>query len=224
MLPSTLEGALGRRMPEAIAVVAEEYELSVPIDELVVAFLERQIERVRVTDAVTIPSRERAGFVSPSGLSGLIRSETHKARRGLTDGPRQTGHYGMVIPRFVRQAVRSEPITVYGDGRQTRCFCYVGDVVDVLIELITHPEAEGRVFNIGGTEEISIEELAHRVIELADSDSKIRYVPYDEAYEEGFEDMERRVPDTSRAHNLVGFAPSVPLDQIISRVIEDQLA
>ena len=138
-----------------------------------------------------------------------------------TVGPRQTGHYGMVIPRFVSQAIRGEPITVYGDGSQTRCFCYVGDVVGALIRLMDHPEAVGRVFNVGGAGEVSIEQLAHRVIELSGSDSKVRYVSYEEAYEEGFEDMQRRVPDTTRARDLVGFQPSVGLDDIIRSVIED---
>lgn len=139
-----------------------------------------------------------------------------------TVGPRQTGSYGMVIPRFVVQAIRNEPVTVYGDGTQTRCFCYVGDVVGALIELMEHPEAKGKVFNLGGTEEVSIDELARRVIDLADSSSKIRYVPYDEAYEEGFEDMARRVPDITRARKLIGFEPSVNLDDIISSVVVEQ--
>ena len=139
-----------------------------------------------------------------------------------TVGPRQTGHYGMVIPRFVSQGIRGEPITVYGDGSQTRCFCYVGDVVAALVRLMDHPEAVGRVFNIGGSDEISIEQLALRVIELAGSESKVRYVSYEEAYEEGFEDMQRRVPDTTRARDLVGFEPSVGLNDIILSVIEDQ--
>ncbi len=139
-----------------------------------------------------------------------------------TVGPRQTGHYGMVVPRFVHQAVRGEPLTVYGDGTQTRCFCYVGDVVGALIKLVEHPDAYGRVFNIGGQEEISMVELAQRVITLAKSDSKIRYVPYEEAYEEGFEDMQRRVPDTTRARDFVGFQPSVGLDRIIEIVIAEQ--
>ena len=139
-----------------------------------------------------------------------------------TVGPRQTGHYGMVIPRFVSQAIRGEPITVYGDGSQTRCFCYVGDVVATLVRLMDHEEAVGRVFNIGGSEEVSIEQLAHRVIELAGADSKVRYVSYEEAYEEGFEDMQRRVPDTGRARDLVGFTPTVGLDDIILSVIEHQ--
>jgi UDP-glucose 4-epimerase len=139
-----------------------------------------------------------------------------------TVGPRQTGHYGMVIPRFVSQAIRGEPITVFGDGSQTRCFCYVGDVVSALVKLMDHPEAVGRVFNIGGSDEVSIEQLAHRVVELAASESKVRYVSYEEAYEEGFEDMQRRVPDTTRAQELVGFAQTVGLDDIIRSVIDHQ--
>ncbi len=148
--------------------------------------------------------------------------ETVIVRLFNTVGPRQTGHYGMVIPRFVHQAIRGEPLTVYGDGRQTRCFCYVGDVVGALVALVERPEAYGRVFNLGGAEEISIVDLAHRVVHLADSDSKIRYLPYEEAYEEGFEDMPRRVPDTTRARQLIGFAPTVALDDIIRMVISEQ--
>lgn len=139
-----------------------------------------------------------------------------------TVGPRQTGHYGMVIPRFVNQAVRSEPLTVYGNGTQTRCFCFVGDVVSGMIRLMEHPEAYGKVFNLGGTEEISIADLAQKVIKMAGSSSKIRHVSYEEAYEEGFEDMQRRVPDIRRANRLVGFQPTVGLDQIIKLVIEEQ--
>ena len=148
--------------------------------------------------------------------------DTYIVRLFNTVGPRQTGHYGMVIPRFVSQAVRGEAVTVYGDGAQTRCFCYVGDVVKALLALVEHPEAVGRVFNIGGNDEISIDALAHRVIELAGSDSKVRYVPYEEAYEEGFEDMQRRVPDTTRARDLIGFTPSAGLDDIIRMVVDYQ--
>jgi UDP-glucose 4-epimerase len=139
-----------------------------------------------------------------------------------TVGPRQTGRYGMVIPRFVNQALRGEPLTVYGDGGQTRCFCFVGDVVDALVKLIDHPEAPGQAINVGSAEEVSITELANRVIALTGSDSKIRYVGYGEAYEEGFEDMPRRIPDTTRARNLIGFEPTVDLTGIIERVIEEQ--
>ena len=146
--------------------------------------------------------------------------ETVIVRLFNTVGPRQTGHYGMVIPRFVNQAIRGEPLTVYGDGTQTRCFCFVGDVVKGMIDLMNHPGAYGKVFNLGGHQEISMAELAQRVIELAGSESKIRYMTYEEAYEEGFEDMQRRVPDIGRANNLVGFEPTVSLDDIILQVID----
>jgi UDP-glucose 4-epimerase len=139
-----------------------------------------------------------------------------------TVGPRQTGRYGMVIPRFVSQALRGEPLTVYGDGSQTRCFCFVGDVVDALVELSAHPEAPGQAINLGSAEEISIVQLANRVIALTASDSTIRYVTYAEAYEEGFEDMPRRVPDTTRARKLIGFEPTVDLAGIVQRVIKEQ--
>ena len=148
--------------------------------------------------------------------------ETVIVRLFNTVGPRQTGHYGMVIPRFVHQAVRGEPLTVFGTGEQTRCFCYVGDVVKALVALIEEPRAYGQVFNLGGQEEVSIVELAEKVILLAGSDSKIRYVPYDEAYEEGFEDMQRRVPDITRAQNLIGFEPEVSLPEIINLVLAEQ--
>jgi UDP-glucose 4-epimerase len=136
-----------------------------------------------------------------------------------TVGPRQTGQYGMVIPTFVKQALAGRPITVYGDGTQTRCFGYVGDVVGALVKLMEHTEAVGQVFNIGSNEEVSILELARRIKEIARSDSEIVLVPYDEAYEEGFEDMPRRVPDITKVNRLVGFEPKEKLDSIIERVV-----
>ena len=148
--------------------------------------------------------------------------ETVIARLFNTVGPRQTGSYGMVVPKFVGQALRNQPITVFGDGTQTRCFCHVSDVVGGLVSLADHPEAFGKVFNLGGSEEISISDLARRIIELIGSGSELQYIPYDDAYEEGFEDMVRRVPDTSRARRLVGFEPSVGLDDIIRSVVVDQ--
>jgi UDP-glucose 4-epimerase len=137
-----------------------------------------------------------------------------------TVGPRQTGQYGMVLPTFVRQALAGQPITVFGDGRQTRSFTYVGDVVDALIKLANEPRAIGGVFNIGNTGEISIRELAERVKTLSGSHSPIQYVPYDEAYEAGFEDMPRRVPDISKICGLIGFQPKLELNDIIKTVIE----
>jgi UDP-glucose 4-epimerase len=148
--------------------------------------------------------------------------ETVIVRLFNTVGPRQTGSYGMVVPRFVSQALRNEAITVFGDGAQTRCFCYVGDIVSGLLALSEHPEAFGKVFNLGGVEEISISDLATRVIERSGSTSEVEFIPYDVAYEEGFEDMERRVPNNSRARELVGFAPTASLDDIIDQVIADQ--
>ncbi len=148
--------------------------------------------------------------------------ETVIVRLFNTVGPRQTGSYGMVIPRFVSQALRNEPITVYGTGEQTRCFCFVGDVVKGMVDLCDHPEAYGRVFNLGGSEEVSMKELAKRIISASGSSSRLDFIPYDVAYEEGFEDMQRRVPDTARAHALIGFQPTVGLDEIIRLVIDEQ--
>jgi UDP-glucose 4-epimerase len=137
-----------------------------------------------------------------------------------TVGPRQTGQYGMVIPNFVRQALAGQPITVFGDGTQSRSFTYVGDVVRAMVALIDEPRAVGQVFNIGNRGEISINALAARIKELTGSSSDIVLVPYDQAYESGFEDMPRRVPDISKISSLVGYAPTVHLDEILTRVIE----
>ena len=144
------------------------------------------------------------------------------ARLFNTVGPRQTGRYGMVIPNFVRQAIANEPITVHGDGTQTRSFTYVGDVVSGLIALAREPRAVGQVFNIGNPEEISILDLAKRVRGAAGSSSEIALIPYDQAYEAGFEDMPRRVPDISKIQKLVGYKPTLALDEILRRVIEEQ--
>ena len=128
----------------------------------------------------------------------------------------------MVIPTFVKQALAGRPITVYGDGLQTRCFGYVGDIVGALIKLMDHTEAVGQVFNIGANEEVSIKGLAERVKALTNSASEINFMPYDEAYEEGFEDMPRRVPDITKIGALVGFRPTMTLDGILKSVIEYQ--
>jgi UDP-glucose 4-epimerase len=137
-----------------------------------------------------------------------------------TVGPRQTGQYGMVLPTFVRQALSGQPITVYGDGTQSRSFTYVSDVVDALIALSSERRAIGEVFNIGNTGEIAIGELALRVKTMTGSDSPIRLIPYDEAYEAGFEDMPRRVPDIGKLRALIGYEPRIGLDEIIRRVID----
>jgi UDP-glucose 4-epimerase len=137
-----------------------------------------------------------------------------------TVGPRQTGRYGMVIPNFVRQALSGEPITVFGDGNQSRAFTHVTDVVGALIRLVSEPKAIGQVINIGTTEEITIRALAERVRALSGSHSPIKLVPYDEAYESGFEDMPRRLPDLTKIQGLIGYAPVHTLDDILAQVIE----
>ncbi len=137
-----------------------------------------------------------------------------------TVGPRQTGQYGMVIPSFVRQALAGEPITVFGDGTQSRSFTHVADVVEALLKLIAEPRAIGQVINIGNTQEVSIRYLADRVRELTGSASAIKLVPYDEAYESGFEDMPRRVPDLSKAEKMIGYKPRYTLDDILVQVID----
>lgn len=138
-----------------------------------------------------------------------------------TTGPRQTGAYGMVLPRFVQQAVAGLPLTVYGDGLQSRCFCHVQDVVDALLRVLREPSAEGDVFNVGSTEEITMLSLAERVIDAAGSSSTISLIPYEDAYEEGFEDMRRRVPDISKINKAVGWLPERNLDRIIKEMIAE---
>jgi UDP-glucose 4-epimerase len=142
------------------------------------------------------------------------------ARFFNTVGPRQTGRYGMVIPRFVTQALRNEPITIYGNGTQTRNFTYVGDVVNGIMALVDEPRSIGEIFNIGSEGETSINDLAERVKEMTGSFSRIDHVPFEEAYLEGFEDMERRVPDISKIRNLVGYKNTHTLDDILSKVVD----
>jgi len=139
-----------------------------------------------------------------------------------TVGPRQTGRYGMVVPNFVRQALAGEPITVFGDGTQRRCFTYVGDVVGALTAIVTREEAYGNVYNVGNTEEISMLGLAERVKTLTRSASPIVNIPYDQAYESGFEDMPRRMPDLAKIRALIGYEPRIGLDEILRLVIEYQ--
>ena len=137
-----------------------------------------------------------------------------------TIGIRQTGRYGMVVPTFIQQAVKGEPITVYGDGNQSRCFCNVRDVVEGITQLAEHPDAIGEIFNLGNAEEISIRQLAQKVKDLTRSNSDIVYVPYDLAYEEGFEDMRRRVPDITKAKRLIGFHPKVTLEESLMEIFQ----
>ena len=176
------------------------------------------------------PLRSRWSYAEAKAIDETL-AHTYAVEHGLrtvivrlfnTVGPRQTGRYGMVVPRFVAQALAGEPVTVYGPGTQVRCFCHVHDVVPALRALLADPDAQGRVFNIGSTEQVSVEELARRVIELTGSTSRIVHVPYEQAYPAGFEDMERRVPDCSRALLQIGFRPTRTLDDIIEAVVADQ--
>ena len=172
-------------------------------------------------------THSRWAYANSKAMDEFLALAYHK-QRGLpivicrffnTIGPRQTGRYGMVVPRFVRQALEGEPLTVYGDGQQSRCFADVLDVTDAVIKLAAHPGAVGKVFNLGSTEEITILELAQRVLRLTGSASPIVMVPYDQAYEPGFEDMRRRVPDISRAADLIGYRPRHSLDDTLQRII-----
>jgi|SRR5579863_772777 len=136
-----------------------------------------------------------------------------------TIGPRQTGHYGMVVPNFIGQALAGEPITVFGDGSQSRCFGWVVDVVNALAALSDHPEAPGKVFNIGNDEEVTILQLAERVKGITQSASSIRMIPYDQAYESGFEDMHRRIPNLARIRQIIGYRPTKTLNQMLESIV-----
>ena len=137
-----------------------------------------------------------------------------------TCGPRQTGNYGMVVPRFIEQAISGKPITIYGDGNQTRSFAYVSDIVDGMVSLASHPGAIGEIFNLGGEQEITVSDLAKKVKRLTKSNSEIVYLPYEEVYGEGFEDMRHRIPDISKIRNLIGYVPRVGLDDALKKTIE----
>lgn len=175
------------------------------------------------------PAVARWAYSAAKGIDEVLAFAYHKerdlptvvVRLFNTVGPRQSPAYGMVIPRLVRQAVAGDPLTVFGDGLQTRCFCHVADVVSALTGLLDHDGAVGDVFNVGSGEEISMLELAHRVIDAAGSDSEIELIPYDEAYEEGFEDMVRRVPDTHKLARLTGWAATRKLEDILRETIAE---
>lgn len=178
------------------------------------------------------PSKGRWSYACSKAIDEFLaiaywkekRVPTVIARLFNTVGPRQTGRYGMVVPSFVRQALHDHEMTVFGDGSQSRCFTHVTDVVNALIGLAEHPQAVGEIYNIGSQQEITILDLARRIKQLTSSDSRIVFVPYDEAYEEGFEDMMRRVPDVSKIHNLIGYVPTTTLDETLTSVIDYEQA
>jgi UDP-glucose 4-epimerase len=173
-------------------------------------------------------TKSRWSYACSKAMDEFLALAYHK-QKGLpvvivrlfnTVGPRQTGRYGMVIPNLVRQALLHQPLTVFGDGEQSRCFTHVQDVVGALIALMEHPNAVGQIFNLGSDQEVTINELARRVIRLTGSSATVQHIPYDQAYEEGFEDMRRRVPDVTKLRQLIGFAPQRSLDDILRNVIE----
>jgi len=174
-------------------------------------------------------TRSRWSYSTSKAVDEFLALAYHK-ERGLpvvivrlfnTIGPRQTGRYGMVVPRFVAQALAGEPLTVYGDGSQTRCFADVRDVVRAIVTLAACPQANGQIFNLGSTREVRIADLARTVIALTGSRSEIQYVPYERAYEAGFEDMQRRAPDTRRVEALIGWRATTPLEDSIRAVAEE---
>lgn len=178
------------------------------------------------------PTRGRWSYACSKAIDEFLALAYWK-ERGLpvvvvrlfnTVGPRQTGRYGMVLPNFARQALTGDPITVFGDGRQSRCFGYIGDVVEGLSQLVRTEEAVGEIFNIGSNEEITIDELAQRVRAAVGSHSEIVHVPYEKAYEEGFEDMMRRVPSLEKIARTIGYRPKTSIDEIIVKVVEYQRA
>jgi UDP-glucose 4-epimerase len=180
-------------------------------------------------DSVYGPTtKSRWSYACSKAIDEFLALAYHKSQRlpviiarlFNTTGPRQTGQYGMVLPRFVDQALRGKPLTVFGTGHQTRCFADVSDIVRALLLLAAHPKAVGQVFNVGNPEEVSIYDLARLVKTLAESKSEIRLVPYDEAYQPGFEDMERRVPSIDKIARLVAYHPKVKLQNIVSRFID----
>ena len=174
-------------------------------------------------------SRSRWGYAASKLLDEFLGLAAHQEfdlpvtimRFFNVVGPRQTGRYGMVVPRFVNQALRGEPVTVFGDGAQSRCFCHVSDVVRALPSLLDHPSTvSGQIYNIGSDQEVTIGELAHQVVERADSASSIRYIPYDQAYAAGFADMRRRVPNISKIGAAIGWTPTILLPEILDDMIE----
>lgn len=182
-------------------------------------------------DVVMGPTRHaRWCYAYAKGIDEFLGLAYHKqfdtpsiiVRLFNTVGPRQVGMYGMVLPRFADAALAGKPLQVYGDGTQTRCFCHVHDVVEALVKLMQTESAVGRVFNLGGTEEVSINDLAKRVIAAAGSKSTIEHMSYEQAYGQQFDDLPRRVPDLTRIREAIGFAPKHSLDQIIASVIDER--
>jgi UDP-glucose 4-epimerase len=218
---AVLEAAAAARKPVLLASSSEVYGKSAKVpfaedDDLV--FGSTRIGRWSYGCSKAVDEYLALAFAREKGLPVVV------ARLFNTVGPRQTGRYGMVLPTFVRQALRGQPLTVHGDGTQQRCFCHVADVVAALGLLFDRAGTGGDVFNVGSDEEIAIDDLARRVRRACASDSEIVHVPYAEAWDEGFEDMQRRVPDLRRIRAAVGFSPSRSLDETIAAVVAHERA
>jgi UDP-glucose 4-epimerase len=216
-----IESAFRHRRPILLASTSEIYGKNTDVP------LREDDDRILGT-----PTVARWAYSTAKAVDEILAYAYHR-ERGLpttvvrlfnTVGPRQSPAYGMVVPRLARQAVAGEPLTIYGDGRQTRCFCHVSDVVDGLIGLLDNPAAVGGVFNVGSSEEISILGLAEKIIRRAGSTSSIQLIPYDEAYPVGFEDMQRRVPSTEKIRALTGWRATRTLDDILNETIAEAAA
>jgi UDP-glucose 4-epimerase len=216
-----IESAFRHRRPILVASTSEIYGKNTDVP------LKEDHDRVLGT-----PTVARWAYSTAKAVDEILAYAYHR-ERGLptivvrlfnTVGPRQSPAYGMVVPRLARQAVTGQPLTIYGDGTQTRCFCHVSDVVQALIGLLDHPGSVGGVFNVGSQEEISILDLARRIVERAGSDSPIQLIPYDEAYPVGFEDMQRRLPAIDRIGDLTGWHPTHTLDDILTETIAEAAA
>lgn len=212
-----LEYAESRKIPTLIASTSEIYGKNIKLP-----FREDD-------DRIYGPVHNyRWGYAFSKGVDEFLGLAYHR-EKGVpvrivrffnTIGPRQRGEYGMVVPRFVRQALRGEPLSVHGNGKQTRCFGYVGDVIEGVIKIMAHRKSAGEVYNLGSDKEISIKDLAKKIIKLTGSNSKIEYISYKKVYAEGFEDMARRKPDISKVRTLIGYKPKTTLDDVIKKIIE----
>ena len=213
-----LRQATRRKIPVLVASTSEVYGLTTKFpshEDDPITFGSPKIGRWSYACSKAYDEALALAHHRESGLAAIV------VRLFNTVGPRQTGRYGMVVPRFVRQAMAGEPITVYGDGMQTRCFCHVREVVDGLARLASEPRATGEVVNLGNPQETSIIEVARKVIRATTSSSQIEYVSFDRAYADGFEEIMRRIPDIGKARDLIGFEPRLTIDDVIGDVMEE---
>jgi len=220
------------RGTESLLAAAQKYRVPVLLTSTSEVYGKSDKERFREDDDLLIgpPSFARWGYACSKLLDEFLAMAYWRekelpvriVRLFNTVGPRQTGRYGMVLPRFVEQALRDEPIVIHGDGKQSRCFCHVNDVVRALVALPLQTRSVGEVYNLGSSEEVTMWELARRVKQFTESRSELRLIPYEQAYAKGFEDMRRRVPSTEKIYQLMGWRPTKSLDEIIRLTVEFQ--